>query len=200
MRDELIVVDPATGDVAATFRWRADDLFSAVAASPVVRGDRVLLAECYGPGSVLLDLSGAGIEEVRRDGPGRRPERALRSHWATPILHGDHLYGVSGRNSGDAAIVCVDWETGRVAWSTGGFGRASLTLADGHLLVLGEFGELALLKADPAACVEVSRVRPADPASGAALLEPPCWSAPVVARGLLYARGKGRLVCFELMP
>lgn len=199
MRDRLVVVDPADGTVAGRFRWRSDELFSANAASPVVHRGRVLLSECYGPGSVLLDLAGGGVAEVRRD-RGRRPHDSLRSHWATPILHEGHLYGVSGRNAGDARLVCVDWETGAVAWSEGGFGRASITLVAGHLVVLGEFGDLAVVKADPERYVEVSRVEAAGTrgADGGQLLAAPCWAAPVVARGLLYVRGRGRLACLDL--
>jgi outer membrane protein assembly factor BamB len=61
MRDRFLVVDPATGGVRADFRWRADELFSAIAASPVVAGSDVLLSETYGPGSVLLRLTRAGL-------------------------------------------------------------------------------------------------------------------------------------------
>ena len=31
------------------------------------------------------------------------------------------------------------------------------------------------------------------------VLEYPCWAAPVVSHGLLYLRGKDRLVCLELV-
>ena len=50
MRDRFLVVDPATGRVRAGRRFRADELFSVVAASPVVAGDEILLSETYGPG------------------------------------------------------------------------------------------------------------------------------------------------------
>ncbi len=205
MRDDFLVVEPAAGRLLGRFRWRADDVFSAVAASPVVRGEEVLLSEAYAPGSVLLDLgplaAGEEIAVVRKDRRGSRPDAALKAHWATPVLHDGHLYGESGRNSGDAVLACVDWKTGGVAWSEGGFGRASVTLACGHLIVLGEYGDLALVRAMPDRYQEVSRVRlvvagpdgrPAD------LLVPPCWAAPTVARGRLYVRGKDRLVCVEL--
>jgi hypothetical protein len=36
------------------------------------------------------------------------------------------------------------------------------------------------------------------PGREADLLAPPCWAAPVIARGLLYVRGKDRLVCLDL--
>lgn len=205
MRDDFLVVDPAVGRVLGRFRWRADDVFSAVAASPVVAGEQVLLTEAYAPGSVLLDLAplatGGPPRVLRRDARGSRPDAALKAHWSTPVLHEGHLYGESGRNSGDAVLACVDWRTGAVKWSEGGFGRASVVLACGHLIVLGEYGDLALVRATPDRYEEVSRTRILD--RGAAgrpvdLLTPPCWAAPVIARGLLYVRGRDRLVCLDL--
>ncbi len=212
MRDDFLVVDPTDGRVKSRFRWRADDVFSAVAASPVVSGGQVLLSEAYEPGSVLLDLAaleasppgrpgGAAMGVLRQDRRGSRPDRALKAHGATPVLHDGHLYGESGRNSGDAVLACVDWKTGEVKWSEGGYGRASTTLACGHVVVLGEYGDLALVRATPERYEELSRVRvvgEVEPGREADLLTPPCWAAPVIARGLLYVRGKDRLVCLNL--
>ena len=219
MRDRFLVVDPATGGVRADFRWRADELFSVVAASPVVAGNEVLLSETYGPGSVLLAVTAAGLKPVRRDAVGSRPNRSLKSHWATPVLHNGHLYGSSGRNAGDALLVCADWKTGGILWSESGLGRSSLTGVEDHLIVLGEFGDLVLVKATPDAYTEVSRTRLVAAAtdtqnatrqttespggtqeSGVELLVAPCWAAPVIAHGYLYVRGQGRLICLDLLP
>ena len=200
MRDELVAVEPATGKLLDRFRWRSDELFSVVAASPVVSGDQVLLSECYGPGSVLLALENDAFREVRRDKPGARPRQALKTHWNTPVLRDGYVYGSSGRNAGDAQLVCVNWATGVVGWSEGGLGRSSVTLVDDHLLILGEYGDLVLARATPEKYEEVSRVRPLDAASGRELLAPPCWAAPVIARGLVFVRGTGRVVCLDLMP
>ena len=197
LRDDLLVVDPATGGVVAEYRWRADELFSAVAASPVVAGDRVLLSECYGPGSVLLDLAGGDPRVVWRDRT-PRPRSALMAHWATPIFHEAHLYGASGRHAGDAVVACVEWATGAVRWTEPGLGRASMVLADGHLVVLGEFGDLVLARATPTAFDVVSRARLVA-ADSTPLLSPPCWAAPIVARGLLFVRGARQLVCADLL-
>jgi outer membrane protein assembly factor BamB len=198
-RDDLLVVEPATGAVEGRFRWRADEVFSAVCASPVADGGLVLLSECYEPGSVLLDLTGGVPRPLRQDRRKARPDTALKAHWATPILHDGHLYGASGRHAGDAAFVCVDWKTGAVRWAEGGFGRASAALVDGHLVVVGEYGDLALVRATPERFAAVSRTRLRDPADGRTdLLAPPCWAAPVIARGLCYVRGQGRLVCVRL--
>ena len=218
LREKFLVIDPASGAVLHAFRWRADELFSVVAASPVSVGEEVLLSETYGPGSVLLDLKKGGLEVLRKDPDNSRPRSALKAHWATPIFYKGHLYGSSGRNSGDAQLVCADWKTGTILWSEPGLGRSSAVLVGSsrgaHLIVLGEFGDLVLVKAVPEGFLTVSRSRPVDPAAAQGnavqkpldnlqrangeLLAAPCWAAPVVAHGYLYVRGEGRLVCLDL--
>lgn len=198
MRDRFLVVEPASGRVRAGRRFRADELFSVVAASPVVAGDEVLLSETYGPGSLLLSLAGGGLDVVRQDAGRGRPRDSLRAHWTTPVRHEGHLYGSSGRNAGDAVLVCADWKSGAIRWSERGLGRASVAVADGHLIVLGEFGDLVLARATPERFDPLSRVRLVDAGAGD-LLAPPCWAAPVVAHGYLYLRGQGRLVCVDLL-
>ncbi len=206
MRNTLVVVEPTSGTLLDSFRWRADELFSVNAASPVVAGEKVLLSETYGPGSVLLAAESGGeegalrLQEVRRDRAGSRPRQALKAHWATPVQCDGYVYGSSGRNAGDALLVCVNFNSGAVGWSAPGLGRSSITLVDGHLLVLGEYGDLVLVQATPQQYSEISRARPLDATSGKELLAPPCWAAPVVARGLLYVRGAGRVACLELTP
>ena len=71
----------------------------------------------------------------------------------------------------------------------GEIGRPTFLMAEGHLIVLGERGDLVLVKVDPAAYRQKARVR---------LLDGPCWAPPALANGLLYVRNETRLVCLDL--
>ena len=80
---------------------------------------------------------------------------------------------------------------------------------DGHLVCLGEYGSLRLLKANPLKYEEISQViltrEESDPRREAVfgpqpLLKYPAWAAPILSHGLLYVRGDDRLVCLELIP
>ena len=53
--------------------------------------------------------------------------------------------------------------------------------------------ELSLFKANPEKYEEVSKYQVKE-------LEAPCWAPPVLSHGLLYVRGKGKLLCLELLP
>ncbi len=203
LRDQLVSVDPATGRETGSFRWRASELFSVNAANPVVLGDQVLLSETYEVGGVLLDVAstprGDTFTPAWTSPKGARPDATLKAHWATPVVHQGHLYGTSGRNIGDARLVCVEAATGEVKWSERGLGRASVALVGDRLLVIGEFGEVLVVKATPEAYTPLAEATLTDPATGQPLLAPPCWAAPVIARGYAYLRGAGRVVCLDLL-
>jgi hypothetical protein len=92
---------------------------------------------------------------------------------------------------------CIEWKTGQVRWSQPALGRSSLTYVDGHFICLSENGSIHVLRATPDAYTPVRSVTLVDDA-GEELLVPPAWTAPVIARGLLYVRGDDRLVCLDL--
>jgi outer membrane protein assembly factor BamB len=197
-RGGLLAFDPATGKTDFHFPWRARALESVNAANPVVAGDRVLISECYGPGSALLKVRPGGYDLLWDDSQKGR-DKALLAHWATPIYHDGYVYGCSGRHPNGCELRCVELATGKVKWKRRDLSRTSLLMVDGHFVCLGEYGELLLLKVNPEKCEEVSRWDGAGPRDQP-LLEYPCWAAPILADGLLYLRGKDRLVCLELIP
>ena len=118
-------------------------------------------------------------------------------HWNTPIYHEGYIYGSSGRHSNPAELRCIEWSTGEIAWSQPGLNRSSLLYVDGHLICLSEDGTLLLLKASPERYEALWRANLRD-GKGRQLFKPDAWTAPVLARGLLYVRGDDRLVCFDL--
>jgi outer membrane protein assembly factor BamB len=205
-RGGLLGLDPATGKIDFHFPWRANMLESVNASNPLVVGERVLITECYQLGSALLEVKPGGCKEVWTDrDKGRR--KSLMCHWMTPIHVDGYVYGSSGRHTEEAELRCVELSTGKVMWKQRGLSRSSLLLADGHFVCLSEDGGLRLLKVNPSKYEEVASVvlRPqgkdgkADP-DAAPLLEYPCWAAPILSHGLLYVRGKDRLVCLDLIP
>jgi len=194
-RTGLLGFEPSTGRLDFAYVWRAPVLESVNAATPVVVGNRVLITESYGVGSSLLAVRPGGYEVVWKDPP--RRGQSLASHWATPIHHDGVVYASSGRNSGDAELRAVRFETGEVLWSEPRLQRASLLSVDGHLIALSEDGRLRLLRVNPEKYDPVAELVLRDGTEN--LLAPPAWNAPVLAHGILYLLGKDRLVAVELI-
>ena len=196
-RGGLVGLDPQNGQTDFQFPWRAELLESVNASSPVVVGNRVFVSETYAIGSALLEVEPHEHRVVWQDSA-RSREKSLELHWNTAIHHDGFLYGSSGRHAGTAELRCVELATGKVAWSEAGLGRASLLYVDGHLVCLSEDGTLRLLRATSERYEVVSEVV-LRTAADAPLLKYPAWTAPVLSHGLLYSRGKDRLVCVEVI-
>lgn len=207
MRGGLVGFNPADGKVDFQFPWRASILESVNASNPVVIGNQVFISETYGPGSALLSVK-PGTCDVEWSDEKRRRDKAMQTHWNTPIYHDGYLYGSSGRHTENAELRCIELKTGKVMWSEPNLTRCSLLYIDGHLISLGEDGVLRLLRVNPekydvvAEAVLTGKVD-ANNAFGfrpPRLLKYPAWAAPIVSHGLLYVRGADRLVCLELIP
>jgi outer membrane protein assembly factor BamB len=196
-RGGLIGFEPSTGAIDFHFPWRAQIHDSVNAATPVVVGDEVLITETYGPGAALLRVKPGGYDVVWQDRPSRN--MTMQAHWNTPIYHEGYLYGSSGRHKSNAELRCVEWETGRVMWSERRLTRASLLYVDGHFVCLSEDGMLRLIEATPEAYRVKAEVQLRDAETGEPLLQEPAWAAPILAHGLLYVRGRDRVVCLQLI-
>ncbi len=197
-RGGLLAFDPATGTAHFHYPWRARLHDSVNASTPVVVGDEVFISETYGPGSSLLRVAPGGYEVVWCDPPGRN--KAMQTHWNTPIYHRGYLYGSSGRYANGAQLRCIEWNTGRVLWSQPGLARASLLYVDGHFVCLSETGQLRLVEATEKRYVEKAVAVIRQHPGGKPLIKPPAWAAPILAHGLLYVRGADQLVCLRLIP
>ncbi len=108
----------------------------------------------------------------------------MQLHFASAVLHENFLYGT------DRYILkCIDARNGEQAWQQRGFGEGALIMVDGHLLVLGTSGNLALVEAAPEAYKEKA---------SAQILKGRCFTPPAFANGKLYLRNETEIVCLNL--
>ena len=63
-------------------------------------------------------------------------------------------------------------------------------MADGHLIVLGEQGNLGVVEATPGRFNEKSNVE---------LMNGRCWTVPALANGTLYVRDESEIVAVDLL-
>jgi hypothetical protein len=143
----------------------------------------LFISSGYGKGCALVALV--------RDSAGKDTAKAvfdsnlLCSHYGTPVRVGDHVYGFN-----ESTLVCMSLRTGQVAWKKSGYKKGSLLAVGDHLLVLGEEGKLALLKASPEEMRVVAEDRRA--------MEHKCWSMPVLVDGRLLLRDDSVIRCLDL--
>lgn len=171
------------GSEVAFSEWPSP--FGTNSTTPIILDDRIFVSTGYNVGSVMFQLTDSGLQQ-------QYAHRNMRNHFNNSILYKGHLYGFDG-NSNLGRVVrmtCMDFETGEVKWKRAGLGCGSLMIANGHLLILSDRGDLILANASPDDFSEVTRSR---------LLEGRCWTSPVLVNGHIYGRNAdGKAVCAEL--
>jgi len=184
----LVSVVPQTGAVL----WRQRFNYNvSTAMTPVVGGDIVFCSAGYSIGGGAYKITKTGnsfsVNELWF-----KPGNVLNNHWSTPLAKDGLLYGLFGfKEFANAPLKCVDLASGNVLWSQAGFGPGVTILADGCLVVLGDAGQLAIVKATPERYTELARAR---------VLTGKCWSTPTVSNGRIYARSTKEGVCLEVSP
>ena len=174
----LVVLDRAEGEELGHYPF-VGERGAVNAATPVVRGNQILVSSGYEVGAGLVSLTAEGApEEVWRS-------KVLRNKVSGCTLWEDHVYGFD-----EAILKCIDWSTGEERWRVRGMGMGAVTVADGRLLVLTSRGELVVAEASREGFRELSR-RPA--VEGGV-----CWTAPVLCDGRVFCRSSaGDLVCLD---
>jgi len=151
--------------------------------TPVAKGDTVYSASNQtGGGTVKIGADKA--EQLYFD-------KMLPTAIGGAVVVGDSLYGSS------AALMCVDFKSGRVRWSNPSVGAASLCFADGMLYLHGENGAVALVEASPDAYKEHGRFTPPNAPKKANGMEK-SWAYPVIANGRLYVRDADVLWSYDV--
>ena len=168
------------GTVLWDYAWPGPNGINA--AQPLVLdGDRVYISSGYGMGAAVLQIAkgeaGFTVREVWRN-------TRMKNRFASAVVHDGVIYGLD-----ESILAAVDAATGEQKWKGGRYGYGQLLLADGHLIVLTEDGELALVKANPARHEEIARFQ---------VLNGKTWNPPAMAGGYLLVRNLAEMAAFDL--
>ncbi|MHC4619318.1 MAG: PQQ-binding-like beta-propeller repeat protein [Planctomycetota bacterium] len=173
------VVGVTAGDGRRLWSYAWDTKYKTNVADPIIEGDNVFISSWYGVGCALLDISGGEPSVVWQN-------KEMQNHYSSCVLWKGHLYGFDV-----AKLKCMDFQSGQIKWALeGGFGRGSLMMADGKLIVLTEKGTLLIGDAS----LEAFR-----PVLEEKIIGRKVYAGPVFCGGKIYARNdKGDLVCVAL--
>jgi len=176
----LVGLSIEDGKALWRYAWETQD--DCNIATPVAADRYLFLSSGYDRGCALLEIS------RQKDGTWRaKPvytHKRMRCHFSSPVLYQGFLYGFDNE-----FLTCMDFRTGKICWKQRGFAKGSLLAADGHLIILGEDGNLALAEASPEGYQQTSSFQ---------FSHNRCWSVPVLADGRLYVRDEKQIVCYDL--
>ena len=177
----LVALSPNGNELLWEFPWTTQ--YEVNASQPLVVGaNRVFVSTGYGTGAALLELSrGAdrkfAVREVWRT-------NRMKNQFSSSVLHDGFIYGLD-----ESILACLDATTGELKWKGGRYGYGQIMLASGHLIVLTEQGELALVRADPGSHQELARFP---------VIDGKTWNHPAISDGLLLIRNLNEMAALDL--
>jgi outer membrane protein assembly factor BamB len=178
--EKLYSVAPDTGKVYWQKPWKTS--WDVNAAMPIfIAPDRLFVSSGYDTGAALLKVSGDArsmtIDEVWTT-------REMKNQFSSSIYHEGYIYGFDNKN-----LTCLDAKTGERQWRERDLGHGSLMLADGHLIVLGDKGQLVLVEASSKAYREKGRVQ---------MFKGKTWTVPTLSDGRLFVRDENEMVALKV--
>ena len=173
----VVGLNPADGKLLWEYEWKTQ--YDVNSSSPVVTGpNQFMIASGYDHGTALVEVAADGLTKTIWQ------NKKLKTKFSTAVLHEGYLYGLD-----EAILACVDAKTGEQKWKGGRYGYGQLLLADGHLIVTTEQGDIALVKATPTAHEELARFT---------ALDGKTWNVPAIADGRLFVRNTREMAAFQL--
>lgn len=176
----IVSLEPGSGTLLWEHPWVTGNDINA--AQPLPLSDRrLLLSSAYGHGAAVIEVTEtSGTLSVRTVWEHTR----LKNRFSSSVLHEGHIYGLD-----ENILTCLDAETGDVKWKAGRYGHGQFVLASGHLVMLSEQGELALIRATPERHEELVRFP---------VLEGKTWNHPAIDAGRLLVRNLAEMAAFDV--
>jgi len=193
---------PATGEVFWSVPMASRNMPIGVA-TPVVQDDLIFVSSFY-DGSMLIRFSREEptAEQVwYRVGRDEQHTDALHCMISTPILKGDHIYGVDSYGE----LRCLDLKTGDRIWEDltavprNRWATIHIIRDGDREIMLNDSGDLIFATLSPDGFHEQSRAHLIDPTRvqlgrGDGVV----WAHPAIANGFIFARSDEELVCCPL--
>lgn len=176
----LAGLEPGSGRVLWEFPWKTS--FDINASQPLLVGEnRVFVSTGYGTGAAVIEIApgpdGLAVREVWRN-------IRMKNQFTSSVLHEGFVYGLD-----ESILACVDAATGDLKWKGGRYGYGQVMLASGHLIVVTEGGDLALVRATPESHQEIARFP---------VLDGKTWNHPALSDGILLVRNINEMAAFDL--
>ena len=170
----LVGLSPQDGKLLWRFPWKTR--YDVSAATPIfMPPDRIFISS--GGDGAVVRVKEDGVEQVWKNSE-------MKNHFGTSVYLDGYVYGFD-----EAILKCIDAQTGEEKWKARGYAKGTLIAADGHLIVLGEQGNLGLVEATPEGFVETADFQ---------VMNARCWTAPSLADGTVYLRDESEIVAVVL--
>lgn len=178
--NHVVGFTPENGKILWKYKWETD--YNVNAATPIFHDNHVFISSGYRSGAALIKLVPNKNEISARE---MWTTNRMKNHFSSSILYQNHIYGFHQKR-----LKCMDFYTSEQKWLQGGFEKGSLLGVNGHMIILGEKGGLAIAKLSPESYMQTGYMPLFNGTK--------CWTIPTLANGNLYVRNETEMVCLDI--
>ena len=180
---ELYGLDASSGNILWSYPWKTK-IFVTGADPAICKNGVLFIVSLFEVGCALIDVSEDKPVTLWRNSN-------LKTQYRTPIVIGDHIYGIDQPPGSPDKLTCLDVRNGSVSWSQVIPDDPGLTAANGHLFVLNQLGDLRVVRADPDKYTEISFKK--------RIMARSCIPTPVLCGATLYIKNhKGKIISIDV--
>lgn len=201
--DRIVGVDPAKGTLVWEQPFAPKNMPLGVA-DPILHGDLLYFSGFY-DGSLLLQLDHEqrDVKQLwKKRGQSERNTQALHSIISTPLIQGEHIYGVDSYGE----LRCLELATGERVWEDktavprARWATIFFVPNGERVWMFNDRGELIIARLSAEGFEELDRAQLIEPTRGQLeRRDGVAWSHPAFANGHVFARNDERLVCASLL-
>ena len=182
LEGKILSLNPNNGELLWSHKWKIYVNNHNIAQPAQLNDDTLLVTAGYG--------TGAEAFQIIRDGKKMRTKilwksKLLKTKFSSAIYWDGFIYGLN-----ESRLVCLNAKDGSLKWRGKKYGYGKIVAASGHLIILGDSGDLALVEMNPNTFSEKIEFK--------ALEGGRTWNYPTLANGLLFIRNSHEMACFDL--
>lgn len=165
----LLSINLSDGSQHWEFPWKSSRDVNA--ADPLVIGNDIVVSSSSGT-MRIRPVRGQSDPDVVWE------QKDLKWYFNPGVRVGNYIYSLHGTTHRPTELVCTDVETGATVWAEEGFGSGGLIASGDHVIVF-DLGKLTIFPASPDGFEPILQLQ---------VLDGKCWTAPVIANGLIFCR------------
>jgi outer membrane protein assembly factor BamB len=176
----IMGLKPTDGTLLWEHPW--ETMYDVNAGQPIVfDNNRVFMSSGYDHGAVVIAITMNGergtVQEIWKN-------NRMKNQFTSSVYLDGYFYGLD-----ESILACIRASDGNLMWKGGRYGYGQVALASGHLIVLTEDGDMALVRATPEKHDELARFP---------VLDGKTWNHPAFSDGRLLIRNLKEMAMFDL--
>ncbi len=176
----IVGLETTKGAPLWEFPWVT--MYDVNAAQPLVIGEnRVFMSSAYDHGAAVIEVDVNGATGTARQ---IWKNNRMKNQFTSSVYLDGYVYGLD-----ESILACVRASDGNLQWKGGRYGYGQIVLASGHIIVMTEDGDMALVRATPEKHDEVARFP---------VLDGKTWNHPAFSDGRLLVRNLKEMAMFDL--